>query len=693
MKALIAPGILLMRRLSLVQKFLLVSLFMLLPLAYTAFLYFTETQKQIEFMSAERDGLRYLRPLTILGRLVQGHRDLTYLIAKGYEQKKPIRDDIQKKIRATIAEVNLMENELGLSYGSAAQWGKVHNKLNALTVNDDSQDSEGMFDEHTEIVKEIQSLISLVTLKSNLLLDSDTASYLLMDIVTNNLPKLSERVAIARGVGIGFVMRTELTPDERAKLVVLESLARERYVELRGSVETAIAESSELKVAFDETLKGLADVSQFLNDMPSITSAGGLSVITAEAYFKSGTAAFDQLSKASERALPRLDTLISKRIKQYRQQDILIQGVAFLCLLLALYLFFAFYYTVKSGIGFLKKALGRVAEGDLTGKIDSRASDEIGSLTNTLRDTKMRLTELTLEINRAAEHVYLASNQISDANENLSQRTESQASTIEQTSASLEELTATVQRNAESASDANELSQDSARTAEEGRASMKHLTTTMSEIEASTAKIGEIISLIDNIAFQTNILALNAAVEAARAGEQGRGFAVVAAEVRNLAHHSADAAKQIKGLVAQTREKVSVGVRSVDDTLKTIQESLISTKRVAALMNEIAAASREQSDGIGQVNRAVIQMDDANQQNAAMVQQATATTESLKDQANALVSTVGRFKVDGRASEVPMVTLNKVHAANPSVSTRQRQPSTVRTEPVPAQINEEWTEF
>lgn len=301
---------------------------------------------------------------------------------------------------------------------------------------------------------------------------------------------------------------------------------------------------------------------------------------------------------------------------------------------------------------------------------------------------------MTLDINRAAEHVYLASNQIADANENLSQRTESQASTLEQTSASLEELTSTVQRNAESASDANELTQDSAKIAETGRVAMKNVSATMSEIEASAAKIGDIISLMDNIAFQTNILALNAAVEAARAGEQGRGFAVVAAEVRNLAHHSADAAKQIKSLVAQTREKVSAGVYSVDDTLKTIQESLIGIKRVAALMNEIAAASREQSDGINQVSRAVTQLEDANQQNAAMVEQAAATTEALKDQANALVNAVAQFKVNDRASEIPTAASNKVPAARPIETARKNLPLPPRAaDSLKAQTNEEWTEF
>lgn len=693
MKALIAPGVVLMRRLSLVKKFLLVSFFLLLPLAYTAFLYFNETQKQVTFMTAERDGLRYLQPLLKLGRLVQDHRGLTYVIAKGDEQNKPLRAEVQQKIRTVIAEVNAVEKELGPNYGSAAQWRKVTDKLNTLTANEVSSDSEGVFSEHVKLIEEIQALIDLVTMRSNLLLDADTASYLLMDLITTTVPKLSERVAIARGVGTALIMRAELMTDDRVRMSVLEALAEEHAHSLRSNLAIAMKESKRVTTALNQSEKDLSAVAEFIGDIGFMQSPGGLTVMTGDAFFKSGTAALDKLSGFSDKALPLLDSLLRQRINEYRTQDLLIQGLAFVCLALALYLFFAFYYTVKSGIAFLKKALGRVAEGDLTGKIDARASDEIGSLTHTLRDTQTRLAELMLEINRAAEHVYLASNQISDANENLSQRTESQASTLEQTSASLEELTSTVQRNAESANDANELSQDSARTAEDGRASMKHLAITMSEIESSTAKIGEIISLIDSIAFQTNILALNAAVEAARAGEQGRGFAVVAAEVRNLAHHSADAAKQIKGLVAQTREKVSVGVHSVDDTLKTIQESLVSTKRVAALINEIAAASREQSDGISQVNRAVIQMDDANQQNAAMVEQATATTESLKDQANALVSTVGRFKVDGRASEVPMVALNKVHAANLNVSVPQHKPSPVRTQPLTAQTNEEWTEF
>ena len=694
MKALIAPGIFLMRRMSLVKKFLLVSFFMLLPLAYTTYLYFNEVNRQVVFMSAERDGLSYLQPLLQLSRLVQDHRGLTYVIAKGNEEKKPLRAQVQQKIHAAVEQVNTVERELGNDYGSAAQWRKVSDRLKALTLPEVSSDSEGVFAEHIALVKEIQNLIDLVTMKSNLLLDSDPDSYHLMDMVTFNVPKLSEQIAVAQGVGAEIIMRAELMPDDRVRLSVLEALAKESYLGLQSNIETAAGESTEVKLGLAKSGKELSDISQFLGDIGLMMSPGGLSIMSADIYFKSGTDALEKLDGFSKQAIPHLNRLLTKRIDAYRTQEVVTQGLAFVCLALALYLFFAFYYAVKSGIAFLTKALTRVADGNLTGKIESRATDEIGTLTNTLKRTQERLANLTLDINRAAEHVYLASNQIADANENLSQRTESQASTLEQTSASLEELTSTVQRNAESASDANELTQDSAKIAETGRVAMKNVSATMSEIEASAAKIGDIISLMDNIAFQTNILALNAAVEAARAGEQGRGFAVVAAEVRNLAHHSAEAAKQIKSLVAQTREKVSAGVYSVDDTLKTIQESLIGIKRVAALMNEIAAASREQSDGINQVSRAVTQLEDANQQNAAMVDQAATTTEALKDQANALVNAVAQFKVNDRASEIPTAASNKVPAARPIETTRKNLPLPPRAaDSLKAQTNEEWTEF
>ena len=691
MKSFLAPGVLLMRRLSLVRKFLLVSFFMLLPLAYTGTLYLSEVGGRVNVVLAERDGLRYINPLLKLSRLAQDHRGATYVIAKGNPELKQFRSQVQEKIRSVVQEIDRVEEELGARYGSAPRWRLITEKLKAVVQSDVSPDSEGVFQEHIALVANIHGLIDYVTLKSNLLLDADLASYHLMSIITSKVPSLSERLAIARGVGINVIMRGELMADDRVRISVLEAVASDHFRGFKADVDAAIGESLDTKSGLGNYQVALSNVSEFLGDISLLLSPGGLTVMTGDVYFKSGTEALDSVYGFADKSMPLLETLLTERIQQYRTQNRLIQAVAFVCLALALYFFFAFYYAVKSGIAFLMKALKRVAGGDLTGKIETRAKDEIGSLTMSLKETQQRLATLTLEINRAANQIYLAANQIADGNENLSRRTESQASTLEQTSASLEELTAAVQRNAESASDANNLTQDSARVAESGRAAMKNVAATMAEIETSATQIGDIISLMDNIAFQTNILALNAAVEAARAGEQGRGFAVVAAEVRNLAHHSASAAKQIKGLVVQTREKVSAGVVSVDETLKTIQESLVGIQRLAGLMNGIASASREQSEGIAQVNRGVLEMDDANQQNAAMVEQASAATESLRGQASILVTTVGRFNVGQRSSPTPDAPSSPKRAVTlplPRAQTSKRQ-----TAARPAQGNEEWTEF
>ncbi|PWF48830.1 methyl-accepting chemotaxis protein [Massilia glaciei] len=239
-----------------------------------------------------------------------------------------------------------------------------------------------------------------------------------------------------------------------------------------------------------------------------------------------------------------------------------------------------------------------------------------------------------------------ASGEIATGNMDLSSRTEAQASSLEQTAAAMEELTATVKQNAENASQANELVTAASAHAGKGGEVVGQVVSTMGSITESSRKISDIISVIDGIAFQTNILALNAAVEAARAGEQGRGFAVVASEVRNLAQRSAAAAKEIKTLIGDSVDKVDAGSRLVDEAGKTMVLIVSSVKQVAELMSEIAAASYEQSQGIGQINQSITSMDDTTQQNAALVEQAAAAAKSLQDQAARLAAVVGVFKLD-----------------------------------------------
>ena len=303
---------------------------------------------------------------------------------------------------------------------------------------------------------------------------------------------------------------------------------------------------------------------------------------------------------------------------------------------------------VRSITGSLRRAVeisAAVAHGDLNQEIATGGSDEIAALMRALSEMQTRLAVVVGDVRQGAEGVATASAQIASGNHDLSARTESQASTLQETAASMEELSSTVKQNADSARQANQLAMSASTTAVRGGDVVAQVVNTMKGINDSSKKISDIISVIDGIAFQTNILALNAAVEAARAGEQGRGFAVVASEVRSLAGRSAEAAKEIKSLINASVERVEQGTALVDQAGATMTEVVSSIKRVTDLMGEISAASNEQSQGVSQVGEAVAQMDQVTQQNAALVEEMAAAASSLKAQAQDLVGTVAVFKL------------------------------------------------
>ena len=302
--------------------------------------------------------------------------------------------------------------------------------------------------------------------------------------------------------------------------------------------------------------------------------------------------------------------------------------------------------TSDRGLQEVVRMLGSLARGDLTDRITNDYHGTFGQLKDDANATSDKLKEIIGQIREASDTIGTASKEIASGNTDLSQRTEEQASSLEETAASMEELTATVKQNADNAKQANQMAHNASAVAVKGGSVVKEVVGTMSSINESSRKIVDIISVIDGIAFQTNILALNAAVEAARAGEQGRGFAVVAAEVRNLAQRSAAAAKEIKSLIDDSVEKVEAGSKLVDDAGRTMEEIVNAVKRVTDIMSEISAASAEQSSGIEQVNQAITQMDEVTQQNAALVEEAAAAAESLEEEAQNLTRSVSVFKMD-----------------------------------------------
>ena len=304
-------------------------------------------------------------------------------------------------------------------------------------------------------------------------------------------------------------------------------------------------------------------------------------------------------------------------------------------------------------------ALERIANGDMTQQIETEYQGAYERIKDNTNLTIQRLTDIVSEIKAVAHATNISATEIAAGNIDLSQRTEEQASSLEETASSMEQMASTVKQNADNARQANMLASEASQVAVKGGQVVNQVVSTMADINTSSKKIVDIISVIDGIAFQTNILALNAAVEAARAGEQGRGFAVVATEVRNLAQRSAAAAKEIKQLIGDSVDKVAGGTKLVEDAGKTMDEIVLAVKMVTDIVNEIASASQEQSAGIDQVNNAITNMDEVTQQNAALVEQAAAAAASMEQQTQDLIDSVAVFQLPEMETEIAPATLSK----------------------------------
>ncbi|WP_396268292.1 methyl-accepting chemotaxis protein [Ideonella sp.] len=429
--------------------------------------------------------------------------------------------------------------------------------------------------------------------------------------------------------------------------------AREALAKHMQSLKDDLALLAKDEQATDELRKLLASATPVIDlyrkqaddaiDMASVDPNTGV------AAMHSADASFGRLAKGVEAAVAQIEkdsaAESAAMVAQSRRTTAIVAALALLATGAAVALAVVFQRRSIAELQRARHLAAAVAEGDLTQRIETQSNDEIGELITTLAQMQDKLRALVTEIRVSADSIQTASAEVATGNQDLSGRTEVTASNLQQAASSMEQLTGTVAQSADSASQANQLASSASDVAVRGNDVVGQVVHTMNGIHSASAKIADIIGVIDGIAFQTNILALNAAVEAARAGEQGRGFAVVAGEVRSLAQRSAEAAKEIKGLIGASVEKVQSGSQLVSEAGNTMQEIVTSVKRVSDIIGEISLATREQREGIGQVNQTVTQLDQMTQQNAALVEQSAAAAESLKDQAQRLAGVVGTFRL------------------------------------------------
>ena len=484
-------------------------------------------------------------------------------------------------------------------------------------------------------------------------------------------------------------MAHAMAPDEGARKEI-EALLKQRLSlvsESKKKYETMIANPEESE-AFEQFKSSLAVYLGTHEKLLKLSSDGGTATNDAKQLFlRESTNQFNAvttaLSKGQEINAKGADESEKLAVDYYKQTQTWM--TAFLTLAVATATFLSIWITrlITRPLNQAVASAQRVAAGDLSQVIEAQGKDETAQLLMALSDMQTKLNGLVAGVRQNAESLASASAQIAQGNHDLSARTESQASALQQTSASMEELSSTVKHNADNAKQANQLAASASKVAAQGGHVVTQVVDTMKGINESSKKISDINSVIDGIAFQTNILALNAAVEAARAGEHGRGFAVVASEVRSLAGRSADAAKEIKSLINDSVTRVEEGTALVDQAGSTMTEVVGSIKRVTDIMGEISAASSEQAAGVSQVEEAVSQMDQATQQNAALVEEMAAAAGSLNTQAGDLVQSVALFKLDASNPSTAKVvtTASSTSTKQKSISASPRLPLNKTVQP------------
>jgi methyl-accepting chemotaxis protein len=653
MKILLSPVVVVMQRMRLLPKFALVCLVFMVPLLLVLSLLYAELNKAINNAERARVGVRYVRELEDLMRLAQQHRALRHMQLSGNADAQNLVVQARDAINASMAAVDSVD-KTAPDMAVSNDWKKIRLDWKTLQAKIPSSKAKDSYADHNNLIEQISKLNTLVADKSGLTRDPEIDSHHLTAALVNGFPAIADMLAQIAGRGAAYIDTGLLEPNEDLMLSSSVMVARRDLARMPLQFEVVFRENPELRAPLEPKLIAITHALAFL-DRAQSEVLNSYNQSSGMQFFEAGRKSVDALRATANATAETLNVLLERRIDLYSKRLYLIVFAVLGGLALTAYLLAGFYVSFSREVEELEQAVASAAAGDLTNHISSVAKDEIGCLVNAFGKMNAGLAQLVEEVRSGSEAITQTSHEIAADNTDLSARTESQASALQQTATSMEELTAIVKQNDLNATAANRLVISASEVALKGGRAVDEVVDTMAAIKQSSYKIIDIIQVIDGIAFQTNILALNAAVEAARAGEQGRGFAVVAAEVRALAQRSAGAAKEIKVLIENSVNQIEHGNTLVDAAGSTMQEIVASVQHVAGIMNDITAASREQTSGIEQVNLSLSQMDAVTQRNAVLVEHAATAAESLQDQALRLSQAVSVFKLDHESVSLPFM--------------------------------------
>ncbi|MFZ5520380.1 MAG: methyl-accepting chemotaxis protein [Pseudomonadota bacterium] len=627
------------------RKFALLGLLAAAAIALPCVLYGRMALQELRLAQREADGVPVMLQIYETVRLVQEHRALSSAVLSGnasaQAQRAQKQDELQKSLAALDAAVGPAPGPLRDGLGRiTADWRTLSADVGAARI-----DPVQSVARHGSLVSRL--LDTLMVALDGYGWSRDAHPDTQHAIVATALEgvRVTEHLGQLRALGVGALTRGSITPQEQLRAHALATLAQAGFERSRSELTLARdAEPAYGSLVDEHQRRVQAQLGEALQLASNHLVQGGLGM-APQAYLDAYTALIRDQFELNRAASTLIVNSLDRRVREVRATALGL-GAALLAAAVAFGAFATFVATTTvRRLEHARRVAAAMATGDLGQPIALRGSDELGELLAALHTMQGQLGGIVAGVRGNAEQVAAASQQIAQGNNDLSARTEQQASALQQTAASMEQINGTIQQNADNALQANQLAVQAADVAGRGGEAVARVVETMHGIDESARRIGEVIQVIDSIAFQTNILALNAAVEAARAGEQGRGFAVVASEVRSLAQRSAQAAAEVRTLITASVERAQAGTMLVDQAGQTMQDVVTSVRRVADIVSEIAAATREQATGVGQVSEAVVDMDQATQQNAALVEQSAAAAESLRDQAAQLVCAVDVFRL------------------------------------------------
>jgi len=629
-----APGVRLFRNLRFRAKAWIISMAFLLPLALVSWQWFANQSAQIEFSAKERLGVEYAQVATELLPRAQRQRALTTAEAVGKGDASALAA-AQAALAEQLKKLEALQARLGAELGTEQAY--KHMLAARAAALPASAGADKVFTSHAAFAKSIVMLVTAAADGSNLTLDPDIDTYYLMDAAYGAIPTLAEETARMRAVGGVAFAAGEVSKSALRELAAAEQLGdtfHERFIDGLTKVRSVSPQAAK---GIDE--KTPTEAMRKLHEMSQAEK------VDVAAFVTLANTAVDGFYAVQKSAAAALDHLLAERVARLQSQRNVVGAVIVASLLVATYLFYSFSLVMSGGLQHLNKHIGFIAAGDLTAHPNSLGRDEIGRTLDGLAQMRAHLSGTIGSIRSTADQVASASTQLNAGTDDLARRTEQSAANLEKSASAMEQMQSAVKSTADTTQEVAELARRNADVAARGGKVIAQAVTTMQDVQSSSAKIADIIGVIDGIAFQTNILALNAAVEAARAGEQGKGFAVVASEVRSLAQRSAAAAREIKGLIDSAVLKTESGAAVVGQAGQTMREIVESVQRINALLADVANASAEQTQGIGHVNSTVAELDRATQQNAALVEETSAQARAMQQQAQALATVAGRFKL------------------------------------------------